>query len=161
MSTDIIAGVLRAPDVRQSANSVARPRAAAAERSQTSLFQIISGSVATQDVPKDLIAEVMGAGAAAKAQTAALKLENMDSSRHQAAMQGLEGALMTNVLENMMPQSNSDLYGDSTSGEVWRGFQIEQFANAMASRGILNLGIENPLPQFPGLTSRKIRSFAA
>lgn len=69
------------------------------------------------------------------------------------AMQGLETVLATKMIEAMMPDDQSELYGDGTAGEIWRGFHIDTMGKAMASQKLFS-GASHELteksPQSPG-----------
>lgn len=54
------------------------------------------------------------------------------------AMRGLEAVLATKMVEAMMPDDQSGLYGEGTAGEIWRGFHIDTMGKAMASQGLFS-----------------------
>jgi hypothetical protein len=51
-------------------------------------------------------------------------------------MRNLETLLATKVVEAMLPKDQSRLYGEGTSGEIWRGLHIETMGKALASKGM-------------------------
>ncbi len=97
------------------------------------------------------------------------------SKPHHRAMIALEGSLMTNILDAMLPKGKSSVYGQGTAGEVWRGFQVDQMANSMAQGDVLRLAASSdsadsgsksvapPVAQsggWPYFKTNKITSFA-
>lgn len=59
-------------------------------------------------------------------------------------MRKLEAVLATKLVESMMPKDQSSLYGEGTSGEVWRGLHMEVLGQALADDGILNTSTDAP-----------------
>jgi hypothetical protein len=54
------------------------------------------------------------------------------------AMRGLETVLATKMVEAMMPKDQSELYGEGTAGEIWRGFHIDTMGKALASQRLFS-----------------------
>jgi peptidoglycan hydrolase FlgJ len=68
--------------------------------------------------------------------------ESSRSAANEQAMQGLEAVLATKMIESMMPKDQESIYGKGTSGEVWRGFHIEQMGKAIASQKLFGSSSE-------------------
>jgi hypothetical protein len=71
--------------------------------------------------------------------------------------QKLEGVLLSNALESMLPEPKGSLFGDAQAGRFWRGLQIEAMAGAMADR---NLIFGDQSKAGAHAASNEIRSFA-
>jgi peptidoglycan hydrolase FlgJ len=53
-----------------------------------------------------------------------------------AVMMQLETVLATKLVEGMMPKSQSQVYGEGTVGEIWRGLHIETMGKSLAENGL-------------------------
>lgn len=126
---------------------------------------------------KDIVADVMAAADPQSVQLASAKLHSIDggtavasnqSNAKAEAMKKLEGVLLANMLDSMVPKSESDLYGGGTAGDTWRSFQVNQMAEDMAQRGVLNLdqlgnggASANNTSQWPQFQAKPITSYAS
>ncbi len=57
------------------------------------------------------------------------------------AMKGIEQLVLKNLVESMLPQEESGLFGAGTAGDVWRSMLAEQLANQIGQS--VDLGIVN------------------
>jgi hypothetical protein len=192
MSVDLIAGVLKAANAerRHLAELELKPGADSREL-RASRFKAVAATVKSAGSPdlreNDLIANVMAAASPQKQRATEMALAALSSDQapdrgpeptkptdRQKTMQSFEKMLMTQVVDQMLPKPGEHaLYGDGTAGEVWRGFQAEQLADAVADRGILKLEPAEEQPQanassslvisggWPFLATKRISSFAA
>jgi hypothetical protein len=155
MSSDIIMGVMQAADTSKSQR--AHARLAQLNTDKTGLFgKVLTalGSRTEKNVTssaaqggEDLIAQVMAAADPGKMQVAEARLVGLggtqtasaDTEAKRAAVKKLEGALLTAVVDEIVPKESSSLYGDGTAGSVARQFQVEGLAEAAAEAEPLGL----------------------
>lgn len=154
MAFDLIADVMRAADRTSLAQAQSRLAQTAAKPGRASLFAgvsaLVSGKMAKPaSLPNDLVADVMAAAPAAARNTAVAKLEGAAGGKPPAglhgAMQGLQSALLSTMVDAMVPKEQVSLYGEGTAGEIWRGFQVNQFSDELAQADVL--GLNQPRPQ--------------
>ena len=188
---DIVSDVMAAahPVKLSRAEDKLRQTARAPEQSRGLFGKIAHSLISRRDVisnkvsspTTDIVADVMANANPKRSQLAALKLDSLgnggagtDNSARREAMTKLESVLLTNALDSMLPKSNGSLYGDETSGNIWRGLQIEKMSDALAKRGMLNLAADFPDQDATGgatgsagtadfeilYSTRKITSFA-
>lgn len=187
MSVDLIMSVIGAADKQQA--SSAHKKLVALDRGESSLFTRIVNAVKKKpqaepagDPGVDLIAQVMKAAPREKAEMAMAKLEGMgsetavaDADSGKDAGTKLEAALLTTLVQEMMPKDNGGLYGSGTAGEVWRDMHVQQIAEAAAKDGVLSLGDMTSLapreersasavirtPQWPYFVQRDVTPYAS
>jgi hypothetical protein len=117
MASDLVAGVLAAADPSRAAG--AQRRLAQASKTGTSFASLAELTVNQSNMPAKG-ADKTGPGKA-------------------KALQQLEGALLANVLETIIPEAGGSLFGDQ-AGQFWRGEQIRLMADSVSSRSILGIG---------------------
>lgn len=66
------------------------------------------------------------------------------AQRKKDAMIQLEGALMTKMVDSMMPKSEDSVYGKGLAGDTWRGFAVEQMGKTLAKNDLLNFNRAAP-----------------
>jgi hypothetical protein len=154
---DLVSGVMAAAkptDMAVAAKKLRQP--AHSNAAGGGLFNKIFSSFTTTRAqgtakrPKlDIVADVMANAEPVKSQTAASKLERLKSGQNETnksarreAMTRLEGVLLTNALDSILPKAGGTLYGDEVNGNIWRGLQIEKLSEALAERGPLNLAAD-------------------
>jgi hypothetical protein len=108
-------------------------------------------AVSAESIGEDLLADVMAAANPERKLHAQTKLERLsgdgavvanleaDKDKPRAAMQKLEGALLSAVTDQILPKTSSTLYGGGTAGEMARQFQAEQLAETSAEAEPLGL----------------------
>ncbi len=53
---------------------------------------------------------------------------------------GLEGMLLKNMIDQMLPKDASDVYGAGVAGDVWKSMLSEKIAGEIAKSGALKIG---------------------
>lgn len=161
MASDLVANVMAAADPTRIAlaqQRLERGQAAAAKTNpEAQLFQhrLFGRS--------DLVAGVLASASSEQSVLAKSKLAslqppadpNAGEARKAKAMQQLEGTLIANALESMIPEPTGSLFGDATAGQFWRGEQIRLMADAVSSRSMLNLASDPS-----GAGGQPIKAFA-
>lgn len=163
MSSDMIMGVMQAADAAKTQR--AHTRLAQLHTDKPGLFGKIMTALGnrSEKVPvadaaarsDDLIAQVMAAADPAKRQIAEAKLEGLRApgaatavaasgeepgmEQKRAAARKLEGALLTAVVDDIVPKDSASLYGGGTAGNIARQFQVEGLAEAAAEAEPLGL----------------------
>lgn len=150
MAVDLILGVLQAADVAKTQR--AQQRLAELGNQKSALFDRVMAAVGPKTkkpmpTGEDLIAQVMAAAEPSKRQMAEAKLMGLgqgsvavaEDQPKVEAMKKLEGALLTAVVDQIMPKDSDTLYGEGTSGEVARQFQVDGLADAVAEAEPLGL----------------------
>lgn len=198
MVPDLIVDVMKAADrqsVLQAHAKLAARTAAPAKvtASKPNMFASIAETFGLGRKPAmpstDLVADVMAAADPARMQQAEAGLDlhatvaandrgklpatgTAQDPAMQKAMQGLQASLLSTMVDAMVPKEQESLYGGGTAGEVWRSFQVNQFADSLASRDVLNLTADaspnagqgtdavQRLVQWPYFQSGSITSFA-
>lgn len=165
MSSDMIMGVMQAANASKAMR--AQTRLAQLGGSNEGLFGKIMTALGNRTektkpaadpaaLGDDLIAQVMAAADPAKVQMAEAKLVSIggmpsavaDASASPAdpalaqkreAAKKLEGALLASVVDDIIPKDSATLYGEGTSGNIARQFQVEALAEAAAATEPLGL----------------------
>ena len=71
-----------------------------------------------------------------------------------------EAMVLQNFIKSMLPSDSSEVYGEGTVGDVWKGMMAEQIANSMAKSGGIGIadrmmrGTTYDLPATPTITPR-------
>ena len=186
MSVDLIMSVMGAANKQQAKQ--AHNKLAAMNSGDSSLFTKLASSIRKKPLPElaantgmDLVAQVMSAAPKDKLEMALNKLEGMDSGTAMAEADAgkeagtkLEGALLSTLIDEMMPKDDGGLYGNGTAGEVWRDLHVQQIADATAKDGVLSLGEMTSLapreqsasaviktPQWPYFMQREVTPYAS
>ena len=60
------------------------------------------------------------------------------AKRKADAMMQLQGALMTKMVDSMMPKDEDSVYGKGFAGDTWRSFAVEQMGKTLAKGDLLN-----------------------
>jgi len=187
MSVDLILGVLQAANTSKAQQ--AQKRLSEIGAGKSGIFEKVMQAVGKKPSKasdkvngEDLIAQVMAAADPSRRQLAETKLRGVGENSSAVAenipklqaMKKLEGALLTAVVDQIMPKDSQSLYGDGTAGEVARQFQVEGLAEAAAESEPLGLADQfygqkasapiDPLSrdqQWPYFTRRSITPYAA
>jgi peptidoglycan hydrolase FlgJ len=121
---DLIADVMKRADPLQQRAAIAK------------LEEVAASRVTSHDVPA--FKQVVKEKDQSRLQSEVITAQAKAPSARQAAMKKLEAVLATKFVEAMLPKDQSSLYGEGTSGEVWRGLHIEAMGKALADGGLLD-----------------------
>lgn len=137
MSVDVIAGVMGAVNQGQATANfqVATAQSKGAQPVNANAF----GALMLKMTPKSTqIADthaLYGDGAGVVDPLAKRKAD---------AMMQLQGALMTKMVDSMMPKDEDSVYGKGFAGDTWRSFAVEQMGKTLAKGDLLNFNRAAP-----------------
>lgn len=176
LPSDLIADVMRAAG--PSRLRMAAVRLGNSEQSRVAFKGVLDGvtdSARVRDRDDDLIADVLREADGTKVAVAEAKLDGLT---HQSVAGGtetekpykaFEQMVLRNMFEQMMPPADSGIYGEDSSGGIWRSLANDQLASVYAEWG--GLGIAQSLSdkretpnvnanrQWPYFETTAIRSF--
>ncbi|MBG1233171.1 hypothetical protein [Aestuariivirga litoralis] len=134
MSVDVIAGVMGAVNQDQ---ATARFQVATAQSKALQAKQPAFAALMQKMLPlkTNQIADANDGGLYG---TADHTVQAPQAKRKADAMVALEGALMTKMVDSMMPKDENSVYGNGIAGETWRSFAVDQMGKTMAKGDLLN-----------------------
>ncbi len=153
MSVDLIVGVMTAADPAKLRSVTSSIDARDIARSDAKFGVVlkrangqIADNLASQREGSDLVADVMKN---AKQDKLALAIEKLgddhrvarvDSDpRSTVVLNQLEGTLLANFLDAIIPQTKGGFFGDDAGANFWRGMQVQTMSQAMSGKSILGL----------------------
>jgi hypothetical protein len=154
MSVDLITGVMNAADNHKLAVACRKLAHLKAQTpAEKGLFQVFLGKMQAKsswsNVPRttDLIERVMAAADPEKQQFASAALDVSTGTLDKALkptskrdpMIALEGAMMSKLVDQMMPKGDDSIYGNGLAGDTWRGFAVNQMSETVAAADPLRL----------------------
>ena len=116
---------IRSANLAEAHQNLKTARAQSAPATSADLF---AGMVQGKD-------SAMGAPAQASHSTnprPALRMASQQSTKIDAAIQGLDAALIRNMLENMQSSEASSLFGEGTAGSVWKSMFTDVMAEQLS-----------------------------
>lgn len=109
----------------------------------------------------DVIAQVMAAAEPTRKAKAELVLNDLPGvpraqgpNKPTDPMIAMEGTLMSQFVDEMLPKGKDSIYGNGLAGDTWRGFAVDQMASALARADPLDLAIK-PFAQTAPLATRE------
>lgn len=130
--SDIVMDVVNAADPARLQEAQARLQSTSAT---------LAASRLTQE-GKGFSTDVASLDNAAGLRDAPVKTSTKDN-RTPETYRKFEAMVLQNFIKYMQPSDSSDIYGEGTAGEVWKGMMAEQVANAIAKSG--GIGIADRL----------------
>ena len=95
-----------------------------------------------------LPAQPLQAGSPLAASRTIAEQAGVGQSRIDQAVQGLDGALIRNMLESMQSSQSTSLFGEGTAGSVWKSMFTDVLSEKLAQTSFTGLGdvIKSSLP---------------
>lgn len=137
MSVDVIAGVMGAVNQNQATANfqVATAQSKGVQVNPAGFASLLHKMGKTNQVADSESNHPLYGGGATPDTTA---------TRKGQAMTKLEGVLMGNMVDAMMPKDENNVYGGGLAGETWRSFAVDQMGQTLAKSDLLNFNRKQP-----------------